>query len=182
MFIVAKGGGQLDDFKPVWKLFISDPYLAMLNSPFSNPVPEVRNGEIWRLVTPIFLHFGFMHILFNMLCLMDFGSMVEARQNSWLLALLALVFAVVPNLAQYFWSGPVFGGMSGVTYGLAGYIWIRGKCDPGSGLFLHRSTVTMLIVWLFLGFAGLTGSANAVHATALLLGMAWGYLSSLSYR
>jgi GlpG protein len=173
VFILAKGG---NDFSNLWVLFITDPRL------FSSSLPEIQHGEIWRLITPIFIHFGFWHILFNALCLMDFGSMVEARQSSRLYCLLVLLFSILPNLAQFFWSGAMFGGLSGVTYGLAGYIWIRGKRDPGSGLFLHPSSVTMLLVWLFLGFTGIMHTANAVHATALLLGMGWGYLSSLKYR
>jgi len=80
-------------------------------------------------------------------------------------------------------GGPNFGGMSGVVYGLLGYIWIRGKLDPGSGLFLHRETVIMMIVWFFLCFTGWVGDiANGAHAGGLLIGMACGWLSSLKHR
>jgi GlpG protein len=118
-----------------------------------------------------------------MLWLRDLGSMIEGRQSSLQLAVLVFVIAAVSNLAQYFAEGPSFGGMSGVVYGLAGYIWIRGKYDPGSGLFLHPSTVAMMIVWFLLCLSGLVGyTANWVHAVGLGLGMAWGYLSSAKYR
>jgi GlpG protein len=91
--------------------------------------------------------------------------------------------AVFPNLAQFYMHGPMFGGMSGVVYGLLGYIWIRGKMDPGSGLYLHPSTVWMMIIWFVLCVAGLFGAiANTVHAVGLGLGMAWGFLSSLRHR
>ncbi|PYK98399.1 MAG: hypothetical protein DME19_12705, partial [Verrucomicrobia bacterium] len=109
-------------------------------------LPEIRHGELWRLVTPIFLHGGLMHILFNMLCLSDFGTMIERRQNTRVLTALVLVIAALSNLGQYLWQGPDFGGMSGVVYGLIGYIWMRGKFDPNSSLFLHSSTVTMAVV------------------------------------
>jgi GlpG protein len=145
-------------------------------------LPEIKRGEVWRLVTPIFMHGNILHILFNMLWLRDLGSMIEARQGSLQLAILVLAFAVISNLAQYIVSGPLFYGMSGVVYGLAGYIWIRGKRDPGSGLFLHPSTVTLMIIWFFLGFTGFMPMANTAHGSGLLAGMLWGFLSSLRYR
>ncbi len=152
-------------------------------SHFGDILPEVRHGQIWRLVTPMFIHFGIMHIFFNMLWLRDLGSMIEARQSSWLLAVLTLVFAAGSSFVQYLVSGPGFGGMSGVVYALVGYIWIRGKFDPGSGLYLHPTTVTMMIIWFFLCLTGAIGNiANTAHATGLLMGMAWGWLSSLRHR
>jgi GlpG protein len=144
---------------------------------------EIKHGEIWRLITPIFLHFGYMHIFFNMLWLLDLGSMIESRQNTWVLAILVLAIAAVSNLAQYVMNGPGFGGMSGVVYGLLGYVWIRGKFDPGSGLFVHPTNVALMIIWFFACYTGLVGDiANTAHAAGLLMGMAWGYLSSLRHR
>jgi GlpG protein len=144
---------------------------------------EVKHGEIWRLITPIFIHFGLMHIFFNMLWLLDLGSMIEARQSSWMLAILVLAIAVVSNVAQYAVGVTGFGGMSGVVYGLLGYVWIRGKFDPGSGLFVHPTNVTLMIIWFFICYTGQMGDiANTAHAAGLLMGMAWGYLSSLRHR
>jgi GlpG protein len=150
-------------------------------------LPEVRRGEIWRLFTPSIIHLGFLHIIFNMLWLRDLGSMIEARQGALTLAVLVLVFAVLSNFGQYYVSGPGFGGMSGVVYGLLGYIWIRGKMDPGSGLFLHPSTVNMMLIWFVLCYTGLLGPlvggiANTTHAVGLAAGISWGYLSSLQHR
>lgn len=131
----------------------------------------------------MFIHMTITHILFNMLWLRDLGSMIEARQSSLLLAVLVLVFAAGSNLAQYFVAGPGFGGMSGVVYALVGYIWIRGKLDPGSGLYLHPTTVTMSIIWFFACLFHLVGDvANTAHAAGLLMGMTWGWLSSIRHR
>jgi len=150
---------------------------------FREVLPEIRHGEIWRLITPMLLHYSIIHILFNMMWLRDLGSMIEARQNSLVLAMLVVVCAAGSNLAQYFVSGNHFGGMSGVVYALFGYIWIRGKFDPASGLFLHPSTVTMMIVWYFVCLVGLmSGVANTAHGVGLAMGMAWGWLSSLKHR
>jgi GlpG protein len=146
-------------------------------------LPDIMHGQVWRLVTPIFIHSGPLHLIFNMLWLRDLGSMIEGRQSTRRLFFLVMAIAVLSNVAQFFWSGPNFGGMSGVVYGLLGYIWMRGKFDPGSGLILHSYTVGMMIIWFFVCLAGLIPNvANVVHAVGLMVGMAWGYLSSLRYR
>jgi len=140
---------------------------------------EVRHGEIWRLFTPIFLHLGYLHLLFNMLWLRDLGSMIEARKGWWMLLLLVLVLAGASNVAQYLYKGPNFGGMSGVVYGLLGYIWMQGKFNPASGLSLQPQTVMMMIIWFFLCFTGMVGPiANTVHTVGLVGGIAWGFLDA----
>ena len=146
-------------------------------------LPEIRRGEFWRLVTPIFLHFGVFHILFNALNLWSLGTMIERRQSTRVLSALVLVIAVLSNLGQYLVSGPSFGGLSGVVYGLIGYIWLRGKFDPGSGLFLQSNIVTMCVVWYFLCLVQIIPHvANTVHTIGFAVGLAWGYLSALWRR
>lgn len=170
------------DFNNVDRLSLLKQFLERVRG-FRELFPEIRAGEVWRLFTPMFLHYGFLHIFFNMLWLRDLGSMIEARQNSLLLIIQVAVMSALSNVAQYLVIGFYFGGMSGVVYGLLGYIWIRGKFDPASGLFLHPSTLTMMIIWLFAGIVGLLGPiANTAHAVGLLTGMAWGFISSLRHR
>ena len=70
--------------------------------------------------------------------------------------------------------------MSGVVYGLLGYIWVKGKFDPASGLFLNSQTAVMMLVWFFLCLAKIIPNvANTVHAAGLIVGLAWGFISSL---
>ena len=177
VFFLSKFG---NDPRPVIGLFITE---FNAHGPLGRVLPEVMHGQVWRLVTPIFVHFDPLHILFNMLWLRDLGSMIEGRQSTWLLAILVLVIAVCSNLGQFLIAGPVFGGMSGVVYGLLGYIWMRSKFDPGSGLYVHPSTVTMMIIWFFACFTPLIPHvANGAHAVGLVMGIAWGYLSSLRFR
>jgi len=146
-------------------------------------LPELRKGELWRLITPIFLHFGIMHILANMLWLRDLGSMIEARQSTGLLALQVVIIAALSNLAEFFYAGGLFGGMSGVVYGLLGYIWIRGKYDPASGLYLHPTNVTFMMIWFFACWFNLLGPiANVAHTVGLAIGIVWGFISSLLHR
>ncbi|MBI5774671.1 MAG: rhomboid family intramembrane serine protease [Verrucomicrobia bacterium] len=141
---------------------------------------EIRHGEVWRLFTPALIHFGFMHLLFNMMWLFTLGSLIEDRLSSARLALLVVVIAVVSNFAQYLVDGrPTFGGMSGVVYGLFGYVWMRGKFDPASGLFVSQQDVVMMLIWFAVCFTGWVGPiANTVHATGLGLGVAWGWAAA----
>ncbi len=144
---------------------------------------EILHGQVWRLFTPIFIHFDILHILFNMLWLRDLGSLIEARQRSGFFILLVLTLAAVSNLAQYFVAGPIFGGMSGVVYGLLGYVWMRAKFDPSSGFFVHPTTMTLMMIWLVVCYTGWLGPvANTAHSAGLILGGLWGYLESRRHR
>ncbi len=144
---------------------------------------SLKNGDWWRLFTPIFIHFGFMHILFNMMWLLDLGSMVEQRQGSVFLVFFIAVISASSNLAQYFFSGPLFGGMSGVNYGLVGYIWMKGRYDPRSGLWLQKNTIVMMVLWYLACLVGLVPNvANAAHTAGFAIGIAWGFLTSLKFR
>ena len=181
VFMRSQFGRNLE---PIQSLFIT-PF--MVGDNYVQPdltLPEVRHGEVWRLFTPMFIHFNVLHIFFNMLWLRDLGSMIEARQSPWHLAILALAVAAGSNLTQFYITHhPTFGGMSGVVYGLLGYVWIRGKCDPASGLYLHRSTVTMMLIWLVACFTNALGPiANYAHLGGLIMGMTWGWISARKYR
>lgn len=157
-------------------------YTVEENEWYRTDIPEIRKGEIWRLITPIFMHFSFMgipflHILFNMMWLYDLGRALERRHGSIFFGLLVVLIAILSNYGQYVMSGPSFGGMSGVVYGLFGYVWIRGKTDPFYELHLHPTTVTMMIVWFFLCLFGFLGSiGNTAHGVGLLTGMLVGFI------
>lgn len=158
-----------------------EPIAKLLYSEYTHGMPEIRHGELWRLFTPMFIHFGIMHIVFNMMWLFDLGGAIESRESSWRLLLLVGVIAAVSNTGQYVLDGEVvFGGMSGVVYGLLGYVWMKSKFDPFSGYIMHPTTMLMMIVWFFLCLVHfIPHVANAVHAFGLGVGLIWGYLSSL---
>jgi len=135
----------------------------------------IYGWQFWRLVTPIFLHFSPLHLIMNMYWTYLFGSWLEQRIGSWRFALLILLTAIPSNIGQFYESGPQFGGMSGVGFGLFGYLWVRGRMDPQFGIWLPRTTVTFFLVWLFLCMTGLVGPvANVAHVVGLISGMAAG--------
>jgi GlpG protein len=152
-------------------------------SNYRSGLREVMTGEVWRLFTPALLHGGPVHLFFNMWCLFFLGSMIEGRQSSRFLLALVLLTGILSNLTQWYFEGPNFVGMSGVIYGLLGYIWLRGKFDPSSGLFLQPQTLIIMIVWFFAcWFGAIPNVANYAHTGGLVTGMAWGLLASLWAR
>lgn len=144
---------------------------------FSTLSSGFENREYWRLLTPIFIHFGIFHLAFNGLWLWEFGRRIEKLAGSGHFLSLVLVVGVAANFSQYLWAGPtLFGGMSGVVYGLLGYLWMRHKLAPNPGLAIPRGIFGFLILWLVVGMSGLLGYffqisiANAAHAGGLLVG------------
>jgi len=146
---------------------------------FDPTLPEVREGQWWRLVSPMLLHFSWMHLIFNMMCLIDFGTQVETLRGSLKMLLFTLLFAAVGNVVQYLFRGPGFGGMSGVGYGLFGYVWMKATFEPGSGFVLRPLTVFFLVGWFLFGIygevLGVGNTANFCHGVGLVLGVVLGY-------
>ncbi|EDL56463.1 rhomboid family intramembrane serine protease [Gimesia maris] len=138
---------------------------------------DIREGEVWRLVTPIFIHFrgtgGLpLHLLFNCFMTYQLGGAIEGNRGSTKLLLLVLLAAIPSNLAQFYWAGPSFGGLSGVVYGMFGYMWMKSKFDPQSSFYVPPNMVVILIGWFFLCMTGAMGSvANMAHAGGLGMGM-----------
>ncbi len=159
-------------------------------------LPEVLHGQVWRLVTPIFVHFGLLHILFNMLMLQNMGTLIETREGTGRFLSLVLLTAVISNLAQLFFSNafnleflmsplatgihqnPNFGGMSGVNYALFGYLWVRSR-GGAAGYMIHPNTVFMMIGWMVLCMTGAMGNvANTAHVIGLAAGVAGAWLAN----
>jgi len=144
---------------------------------------DVRHGEVWRLVTPIFIHMSPWHLLFNAMLVTVIGGLMERERGSLHLLAFVIVAAVISNLAQYLVSGPLFGGLSGIGYGLFGYVWLTGRLDPNSGLQISRESTMLMFVWLFLCTTGAFGPiANVCHFTGLAVGLAWAALEVLYRR
>jgi len=144
---------------------------------------SLSRGEWWRLVTPIFLHFGVLHLAMNALWFWELGRRIEFRQGGLMLLLLTLVFAAGANLVQYAWTGPaLFGGLSGVLYGLLGHCWLFQWLAPNPAYRMPRGVVAMMLIWLLICLTGVFdllgfGSiANGAHVGGLVLGCLTGLL------
>lgn len=146
---------------------------------------NIKQGEVWRLVTPIFVHYGVAHLVFNMIMLYQLGGYLEHRVGSWRFAILLLLTGAISMAAQSLvpvaWQGtPFAAGMSGALYGILGFMWMKTAFDPASGIFVPMSTVVILGVWLFLGIFGVLESmfgmnvANWAHGVGLAAGVVLG--------
>ena len=139
------------------------------------PLSEtLASGQWWRLFTPMLIHFGFLHIAMNGMWFWELGRRIELRQGSINLIGLSLLFSLVSNFAQYLFGGPsLFGGLSGVLYGLLGHIWIYQLMAPNPMYNLPRGVLVMMLVWLVLCMSGLVSMigfgqiANAAHVGGL---------------
>jgi GlpG protein len=136
------------------------------------------NGEYWRFITPAFLHFGWLHLVFNCLWMWEFGRHIEQRQGHLRILLLLLVIGVAANVAQFLWVGSaLFGGLSGVVYGLAGYCWLWSKLVPSQrfnipdNLFYALVAIMLIMMTGILGTLGLGEIANTAHFIGLMSGL-----------
>jgi GlpG protein len=143
---------------------------------------RVRQGEWWRLLTPMFIHFGLVHLVFNMMWLHRFGNQIEHRHGILVMLVVVVVSELVGSIGQYWFSGPTFGGMSGVNYGLFGFIWMHARFDRRRGYVMDAFTVGLMMAWFVACATGLLGPiANIGHAGGLVAGLALGLPPYLRY-
>nr|WP_298374559.1 rhomboid family intramembrane serine protease [uncultured Halomonas sp.] len=148
----------------------------------------LSSGQIWRLISPAFLHFGWTHLIFNMLWLWYFGRQIEALQGPLRLLGVVILSALISNLAQYATGTVLFGGMSGVDYALLGYVWLMAWRAPKSGFFVPQMLVVFMLGWMvftmtdFAEPIGFGNVANEAHLGGLISGLIMGWLASSRAR
>lgn len=140
--------------------------------------PAITDGDIWRIWTPAFLHFSawgspVFHILFNGMWWLMLGGLVESTRGGFRLALFFLISAGLSNVAAYSAYGPFFGGLSGVVYALAGYVWLGGFVRRDYRAAVPHALMAFFTGFMLLGWTGLLGNmADFAHLGGLLTGMA----------
>ena len=138
----------------------------------------MQNNEWWRLITPMFIHFSLTHLVFNCLWIYVLGSKIEQIDGHITFINLVIFSSIISNLAQHFFGeSALFGGLSGVIYGLLGYCMIieidtkQERYDLPSALYLF------MLIWLILGFLGILNLfgfgnvANYAHLGGLISGI-----------
>ncbi|MFO0940039.1 MAG: rhomboid family intramembrane serine protease [Pirellulales bacterium] len=162
----------------------------MFVSPFDyerqqkDPLASVKRGQVWRAVTPIFLHQSPFHLVMNVIGLVILGRVCERWLGTTRFALLVFIAALFPNLLQAMAPAalrgtPFFGGISGVVYALFGLVWIRSTLNPMHGIYIPFVYLVMMLLPIGLGFSGIIpnwNQADLCHLGGLLVGVIVAYI------
>lgn len=148
---------------------------------------RIAAGQVWRLITPIFLHFPamgivFAHLAFNMIWLFQFGQLIERYDSPTFLLLLVVSAGLISNIAQAHMTYGLFGGMSGVVYALLGYLFVMKKRQPSYQGHVHDNIAYFLIGFMLLAAVGLFGGgiANTAHIVGFAVGVVFALYRSKS--
>ena len=141
----------------------------------------IEHGQVWRLLTPIFLHFGGLHLIFNMMALYVFGPRIELAKGKLKFLIFVVVTGIASNVGQFFEGGGAFGGMSGVLFAMAFYSWTKGQIAPEERLSLSNRNAQLFFAWFILGIVAsridpagrslLLHMANTAHGVGLASGV-----------
>ena len=140
---------------------------------------DIYDGQVWRIFAPMILHLGPLHLLFNMMWLYMLGGQIERAKGKVKFVAFVLLLAAISGFAQaVVVQQPFFGGMSGVVYGLLGYVWMKMKFDPRDHFYISQSNILFMMAWFIICFMPGTGVANGGHAGGLVAGLLIGYGTS----
>lgn len=146
---------------------------------------KVKEGEVWRLFTPILMHADIFHLIFNMLWLIVLGRQMELRLGPGRLLFFIAISALFSNTAQYLMSGANFIGFSGVLCAMLAFIWQRQLIAPWEGYQLQKPTIKFMFIFIggmailqvisfttevLFGSELSPGIANTAHISGLLIG------------
>lgn len=128
-------------------------------------------GEWWRLFTPLFLHIGFTHLIFNSLVIYFLGSELEMIIGHFRYFILYVLSGILGNLASFALNTSVSAGASTAIFGMFASTIVLAKLYPyHTGIqLLSRNYVTLIILNVLFGFFSTTVD-NAGHIGGLLGG------------
>ncbi|MCB1649988.1 MAG: rhomboid family intramembrane serine protease [Pseudomonadales bacterium] len=179
--LVALFSSLGSDLQPVRDFFYPAFVIGQGGSAVLQLLGQIDSPRLFvQTLTPALLHFGAIHLVFNSLWIWHFGRMIERAQPSLLYLVVVLWIAFFSNATQYLWTlTSNFGGLSGVVYGLLGYIWMWQLLLPYGRLRLPPAMIGVLLLALVL-MEVLASSwiASAAHAGGLVAGMLAGLLTA----
>ncbi|WP_126992714.1 rhomboid family intramembrane serine protease [Thermosipho globiformans] len=145
--------------------------------------PLVSHGQWFRIVTSMFVHGGFIHLIFNMYALFFLGRIVENVYGTEKFLTFYFLSGIVGNLAtQIFYYSSFSVGASGAIFGLIGVLFAAGfrKDTPYSLKPITGSALLpMIVINIIFGIMPGTNINNAAHIGGFLTGMLLGYVIPL---
>ncbi|GEO66292.1 rhomboid family intramembrane serine protease [Levilactobacillus spicheri] len=137
----------------------------------------IQQGQWWRLVTPVFLHIGFTHILLNMLTLYFVGMQLEAAFGHWRYLVIFLVAGIGGNVASFCFSDSLSAGASTAIFGLFGAFMMLGESFWQNPTIRSLARTFLAFVVMNLAFDVFTpGIDLAGHIGGLFAGFLTAYL------
>jgi membrane associated rhomboid family serine protease len=141
----------------------------------SNFGPFTTDGEWWRILTSLFIHFGVIHLAFNMWALATFGPLAERLYGSVNYLLIYLFAGVAGSLASISWRPEInSAGASGAIFGILGALLAAhlrtGETFPSSALRPLRNSTLIFASYALLNGLQHTGIDNAAHLGGLTSG------------
>jgi membrane associated rhomboid family serine protease len=138
---------------------------------------EIANGQWWRFVTPIFLHIGLLHILFNSYALWVVGPQVEKLYGGARFVIFYVLTGVAGVAASYFYHPEnQSAGASGAIFGLFGVLLVFGirhrhDIPPFFKRAVGTGVLPVILINLVIGFS-IAVIDNSAHIGGLLAGAA----------
>jgi rhomboid protease GluP len=138
---------------------------------------EIASGQWWRFVTPIFLHIGLLHILFNSYALWIVGPQVEKLYGGARFVILYVLTGVAGVAASYFYHPEnQSAGASGAIFGLFGVLLVFGirhrhDIPPFFKRAVGTGVLPVILINLVIGFS-IPAIDNSAHIGGLLAGAA----------
>jgi len=137
--------------------------------------PYFRRGEYWRLVMPMFLHIGWLHLIVNSYALFILGPILERVYGYGRFALLYVAAGVGGSALSMGLSRNISAGASGAIFGIAGAMLVAGYMHRDAiprhwGRAFGRGILPFIVLNLIFGFA-VRGIDYWGHLGGLLSGM-----------
>lgn len=142
--------------------------------------PYLKQGQVYRFVTPIIMHAGIIHLLSNMICQWRFGLFVERRWGTWRFAVIYMISGIAGCLGSALRGGRNVGvGASGALMGIMGAmlmdIILNWKTLQPAQRF---PLLVQVLAWVSAGI--LLGIAPGVDFFAHLVGAMVGFVACLA--
>lgn len=142
----------------------------------------ILSGEVYRLITAMFLHIGPVHLLFNMYVLYVIGPQIESFYGRIKYLIIYLVSGIIGGLLSCTLSNYVSAGASGAIFGLLGSLLYFGyHYRVYLGNVLKSQIIPMIVINLLLGFM-LPGIDISAHIGGLIGGVLISMALGVKYK